>query len=363
MVESDGQRATNQRKIIHVDCDCFYAAVEMRDDPSLREVPLAVGGNGGRGVVTTCNYRARAFGVRSAMPGGEARRLCPGLVTVPPDMGRYRAVSKQVMAILRELTDLVEPLSLDEAFLDVSEVEDHKGSATLMAEYLRKRVKDEVGITISAGVAPNKFLAKIASDWKKPDGLFVIRPDDVADFVRELQVEKLFGVGKVTAGKLHDMGVTTCGDLQTVPVDDLLDRFGKQGYRLREMAFGRDERNVVVSRIAKSVSVERTFSQDLPDKQACESVMASLVADLNLRLSRKAGRKPIHKLFIKIRYSDFSTHTLERVREQIQQPELADYQPLLDELVTNTERPVRLLGLGVRFRNDESPTTQLRLFE
>ena len=352
-----------QRKIIHVDCDCFYAAVEMRDDPSLREVPLAVGGEGGRGVVTTCNYKARAFGVRSAMPGGEARRLCPGLVTVPPDMARYRAVSKQVMAILRELTDLVEPLSLDEAFLDVSEVTDHKGSATLMAQYLRKRVKDEVGITISAGVAPNKFLAKIASDWKKPDGLFVIRPEDVDDFVQDLKVEKLFGVGQVTAGKLHAMGAATCGDLQNIPADALLEKFGKQGYRLREMAFGRDNRDVVVSRIAKSVSVERTFSQDLPDKRACESVMASLVADLNLRLSRKAGRKPIHKLFIKIRYSDFSTHTLERVREQIREPALEDYQPLLDELVTDTGRPVRLLGLGVRFRSDESPVMQLRLFD
>ena len=152
-----------QRKIIHVDCDCFYAAVEMRDDPSLRDVPLAVGGEGGRGVVTTCNYRARAFGVRSAMPGSEARRLCPGLVTVPPDMGRYRAVSQQVMAILREMTDLVEPLSLDEAFLDVTDVDAFKGSATLMARHLRERVSREVGITISAGVAPNKFLAKIAS--------------------------------------------------------------------------------------------------------------------------------------------------------------------------------------------------------
>jgi len=297
------------------------------------------------------------------MPGGEARRLCPGLVTVPPDMARYRAVSKQVMAILRELTDLVEPLSLDEAFLDVSEVTEHKGSATLMAQYLRKRVKDEVGITISAGVAPNKFLAKIASDWKKPDGLFVIRPEDVEGFVQELKVEKLFGVGQVTAGKLHAMGVATCGDIQMLPADALLEKFGKQGYRLREMAFGRDDRDVVVSRIAKSVSVERTFSQDLPDKRACESVMASLVADLNLRLSRKAGRKPIHKLFVKIRYSDFSTHTLERVRDRIQEPELEDYQPLLDELVTDTGRPVRLLGLGVRFRSDESPVMQLRLFE
>ena len=352
-----------QRKIIHVDCDCFYAAVEMRDDPTLRDVPLAVGGADGRGVVTTCNYKARAFGVRSAMPGSEARRLCPGLVTVPTDIPRYRVVSQQIMGILRELTDLVEPLSLDEAFLDVSDITDHRGSATLMARYLRERVEKEVGITISAGVASNKFLAKIASDWQKPDGLFVVKPEDVDDFVRELKVEKLFGVGQVTAAKLHALGAQTCGDLQALGVEVLIEHFGKQGYRLHEMAHGRDERPVVVSRIAKSVSVERTFSQDLPDMLACETVLASLAADLNLRLSRKGREKPIHKLFIKIRYSDFSTHTLERVRENIKQPAFEDYLPLLTELVTNRERPVRLLGLGVRFRNDDAPVTQLRLFE
>lgn len=352
-----------QRKIIHVDCDCFYAAVEMRDDPTLRDVPLAVGGDGGRGVVTTCNYRARAFGVRSAMPGSEARRLCPGLVTVPTDMARYRLASQQVMAILREMTDLVEPLSLDEAFLDVSEITDHKGSATLMARHLRERIRREVGITVSAGVAPNKFLAKIASDWEKPDGLFVVRPEDIDGFVRALPVEKLFGVGQVTAAKLHALGVETCGDLQAVGPDVLVERFGKQGYRLHEMAHGRDERPVVVSRIAKSISVERTFSQDLPDRSACETVMASLVADLNLRLTRKARHKPIHKLFIKIRYSDFSTHTLERVREHVKEPVFDDYLPLFKELAGEKDRPVRLLGLGVRFRNDDAPVTQLRLFD
>lgn len=354
---------SGQRKIIHVDCDSFYASVEMRDDSSLRDVPLAVGGDGGRGVVATCNYKARAFGVRSAMPAGEARRLCPGLVMVPPDMPRYRSVSQQVMGILRDLTDLVEPLSLDEAFLDVSDVSEHRGSATLMARYLRERIREEVGITVSAGVAPNKFLAKIASDWEKPDGLFVIRPEDVSGFVGALPVEKLFGVGKVTASKLHALGVETCGDMQLVGPEVLTERFGKQGYRLHEMAYGRDERPVVVSRIAKSVSVERTFSQDLPDRAACEGVMASLVAELERRLSRKAASKPIHKLFVKVRYSDFSTHTLERVRDQVTPPEPEDYLPLFRELVGEKDRPVRLLGLGVRFRNDDAPVTQLRLFD
>ncbi|MBZ2167271.1 DNA polymerase IV [Marinobacter sp. F4216] len=353
----------SQRKIIHIDCDCFYAAVEMRDDPSLRDVPLAVGGDGGRGVVTTCNYKARAFGVRSAMPGSEARRLCPGLVTVPPDMARYRAVSQQVMAILREMTDLVEPLSLDEAFLDVTDVSDCRGSATLMARKLRARILEEVGITVSAGVAPNKFLAKIASDWQKPDGLFVVRPEDVDAFVMELPVEKLFGVGEVTAKKLYGLGIKTCGDIRALAPEVMIDRFGKQGYRLYEMAHGRDERSVVVSRVAKSVSVERTFSQDLPDRAACETVMASLVDDLTHRLTRKGRKKPIHKLFVKVRYSDFSTHTLERVREHIELPALDDYLPLFRELVAEGDRPVRLLGMGVRFRNDDAPVTQLRLFD
>ncbi|MDC0662583.1 DNA polymerase IV [Marinobacter sp. SS21] len=352
-----------QRKIIHIDCDCFYAAVEMLDDPSLRQVPLAVGGEGGRGVVTTCNYRARAFGVRSAMPGGEARRLCPELVTVPPNMARYREVSRQVMTIFRELTEWVEPLSLDEAFLDVTDIESHRGSATLMARYLRERVRQDVGITVSAGVAPNKFLAKIASDWEKPDGLFVIRPEDVDGFVRALPVEKLFGVGKVTARKLHELGIATCADLQALRPEQLTEQFGRQGYRLYEMAHGRDERPVVVSRNAKSVSVERTFAKDLPGRAACEAVVEELVVELVRRLSRKAGDKPIHKLFVKIRYSDFSTHTLERVRESVQQPQSQDYLPLLRELVTDAERPVRLLGLGVRFRSEQSPTQQLRLFD
>ena len=360
-----GQSPTMQRKIIHIDCDCFYAAVEMRDDPSLRDVPIAVGGQGGRGVVTTCNYRARAFGVRSAMPGGEARRLCPDLVMVPLDMPRYRDVSRQVMAIFREVTDLVEPLSLDEAFLDVSDVEAFQGSATLIARHIREQVRERIGITVSAGVAPNKFLAKIASDWQKPDGLFVITPDQVDDFIRDLPVEKLFGVGRVTAGKLHDRGIQTCGDLQQLGQAELAKGFGKQGLRLWEMAHGRDERKVVVTRVAKSVSVERTFSRDLPGKSACLHVMAGLVDDLHRRLQRKSGHKPLHKLFIKIRYSDFSTHTLERVREPAAgpAPEAGEFIPLLDELITDEQRPVRLLGVGVRFREDSAPVTQLRLFD
>jgi DNA polymerase-4 len=232
-----------------------------------------------------------------------------------------------------------------------------------MARYLRERVHRETGITVSAGVAPNKFLAKIASDWDKPDGLFVIRPEDVADFVTTLPVEKLFGVGKVTAGRLHGLGIATCGDLREWGQEELVQTFGRQGLRFHAMARGEDERPVVVTRNVKSVSVERTFSQDLPGRQACDRVMEGLVQDLVKRLAAKKRQKPIHKLFIKIRYSDFSTHTLERVREQVIEPEVDDFVPLLDGLYTDPNRPVRLLGLGVRFQDDSAPTRQLRLFD
>ncbi|MEE3267637.1 MAG: DNA polymerase IV, partial [Pseudomonadota bacterium] len=203
------------RKIIHCDCDCFYAAVEMRDNPALTDIPIAIGGSvEQRGVVATCNYPARAFGIHSAMPMAQALKRCPHLTVIRGDMAKYKAVARQVFAIYRDVTELIEPLSLDEAFLDVSEVTLHHGSATRMAEAIRHRVKQEVGITVSAGVAPNKFLAKIASDWRKPDGLFVITPDDIDAFVQQLPVKKIHGVGPRTAEKLAELGIQTGADLR-----------------------------------------------------------------------------------------------------------------------------------------------------
>ncbi|MGI9293811.1 MAG: DNA polymerase IV, partial [Pseudomonadales bacterium] len=247
------------RKIIHCDCDCFYAAVEIRDDPSLQGKPVAVGGSADRrGVLTTCNYEAREFGARSAMPTAMALRLCPDLIVLPVSMEKYRVASQKVQSIFKEFTEQIEPLSLDEAFLDVSDTPLLQGSATRIAQEIRRRVAAQVGITVSAGVAPNKFLAKIASDWQKPDGLTVIRPEQVQDFVAQLPVNKIFGVGKVTAAKLQRLGVNSCADLQKLSLLELDQKFGRFGKRLFELSRGVDPREVQNERTRKSLSVEHT---------------------------------------------------------------------------------------------------------
>ena len=341
------------RKIIHCDADCFYAAVEIRDNPELAGLPIAIGGTSGRGVVATCSYEARAFGVRSAMPVSEALRLCPHLELLRTDMPRYQAVSRQLMNLLREFTHLVEPLSLDEAYLDVTGSERYQGSATLMARAIRERVRQELGITVSAGVAPNKFLAKVASDWNKPDGLCVVAPEDVTDFVADLPVEKLVGVGPRTAERLHELGIRTCEQLRDWSEMALRERFGRHGARLFSMARGEDERPVAISRPRKSISVETTYSRNLETLAQCQSALEGLVSDLHRRMARKGidgtGATAMEKLFVKLRFADFETHTRESLWRQPQLPGADDFLPLLESLYGDVPRPVRLLGLGVRF--------------
>ncbi|MGB8714651.1 MAG: DNA polymerase IV, partial [Onishia taeanensis] len=351
--------AGTPRKILHADCDCFYAAVEMRDNPALRDVPIAVGGGvDQRGVIATCNYPARAFGVRSAMPTARALRLCPDLVLVRGDFERYREVSRQIQAIFHELTPLVEPLSLDEAFLDVSDVEHFQGSATWMAQWLKAEALKRTGITISVGVAPSKFLAKIASDWEKPDGLTVITPDDVDAFITALPVNCLHGVGPATAAKLEAMGIATCEDLRNWPIETLLERFGKFGKRLFELARGIDEREVRTHRERKSVSVETTFHHDLPDLAACRDALLPLIERLASRIERH-GHPPLDKLFIKVRFSDFTLTSLE-CQGAIPSTEL--FHRLLDQAWSRAAQPVRLLGVGVRLVSADA-RRQLSLFE
>ena len=340
------QNQPRQRKIIHCDCDCFYASIEMRDNPALRGKPIAVGGSPERrGVVATCNYEAREFGIHSAMASATARRLCPDLIIIRTDMEKYRLASSQIHEIFQRYTDLIEPLSLDEAFLDVSDCDEFRGSATRIAEAIRNEVREVVGITISAGIAPNKFLAKIASDWNKPDGQFAVLPNDVDDFVAKLAVKKLHGVGKVTAAKMHRLNLRTCKDLQNFGADALTEHFGSFGERLFELSRGIDNRPVSTDRIRKSVSVENTFDTDLPDLDSSLEAMLGLLPKLELRLKRLDNHYAIKKQFVKLKFHDFVTTTVEMLSEDTN-PE--NYRTLCEQGFARGERAVRLIGLGVR---------------
>ncbi|RDB41800.1 DNA polymerase IV [Halomonas sp. DQ26W] len=333
------------RKILHADCDCFYAAVEMRDNPALREIPLAIGGSAeGRGVIATCNYPARTYGIHSAMPTVRALRLCPHLTLLSGDFERYREASSRIQAIFHELTPLVEPLSLDEAFLDVTAVTRFSGSATWMARWLKEECQRRVGITVSVGAAPSKFLAKIASDWEKPDGLTVISPDRVDAFIETLPVTKLHGVGPATARRLKSLDIDTCHDLQRLPQDRLIQEFGKFGHRLFELARGIDVRPVRVERERKSVSVEATFASDLPGLPDCYRELAALCDRLESRMARH-GHPPLAGLFVKVRFDDFSLTTMEGRGGAFCSE---TFSTLMEQAWARKKRPVRLLGVGAR---------------
>ncbi len=349
------------RKILHVDMDAFYASVEQRDDPTLKGRPVAVGGAGGRGVVAAASYEARAFGVRSAMPGREALRRCPDLVFVKPDFSKYKAASEQVFAIFREVTPLVEGLSLDEAYLDVTENAWGEPSATRIAARIKARIKQQIGITASAGVATSKSVAKIASGLRKPDGLTVVPPDKVRAFLQPLPVEKLWGVGPVTARRLHDLDLHTIGDLASTPEAAMVAALGNQGEWLWRLANGRDERRVTPYRERKSRSAERTFAEDIRDLAELDRVLDEQADRVCGGLARagQAGRT-VH---LKVRYDDFTTitraHTLPAPTTD---PDLvgATARRLLRATDAGT-RPVRLVGVGVSGFDEDPAARQLRL--
>lgn len=253
-----------QRKIVHVDMDAFYASVEQRDDPHLRGKPVVVVWKGNRSVVCAASYEARKFGVRSAMPAITAERLCPEAIFVPPDFVRYKDASRGAREIFHRHTDLIEPLSLDEAYLDVTENKTGLPTATRVAKIIRQQIHEELNLTASAGVAPNKFLAKIASDWRKPDGLFVIQPHEVQDFLLPLPVGRIPGVGQVTEGRMKSVGIATVGDLYRLELSDLENHFGSYGTRLYQLARGIDHKPAVANRVSKSISAEDTFQVDIP---------------------------------------------------------------------------------------------------
>jgi DNA polymerase-4 len=335
--------------------DCFYAAIEIRDNPSLAQLPVAVGGQSDRrGVLCTCNYIARKFGVRSAMSTAYAYRLCPDLVVLPVNMNKYREAAYVIQDIFREFTDLVEPLSLDEAYLDVTDAAHWQGSATLIAKDIRQKIRQVVNLTASAGVASNKFLAKIASGWKKPDGLFVVRPADIDDFVKVLPVKELFGVGKVTAEKLHARGIKSCADLQLIPLTELTRQFGKLGKSLYEYSRGIDDRLVEANRIRKSISVEETFSKNISSRTDCLEVVDFLHGKLLQRIQDSAADRVIKNQFIKIKYSDFKQTTMERISSTA---DLTQFKELLLSVENPQQKAIRLLGLGVHFQTEKTLIT------
>ncbi len=340
------------RKIIHVDMDCFYAAVERKHNPELRGKPIGVGGPAeSRSVLCTASYEARKFGVRSAMPSATAKRLCPQLILVPPRFDLYKKESHAVREIFHRFTDLVEPLSLDEAYLDVSDCSHFQGSATLIAQEIRRQIFTELRLTASAGIAPNKFLAKVASDWQKPNGQFVIRPGDVEKFVLALPVEKIHGVGKVTAKKMHALGLRTCADLQAQSAGQLADWFGSSGAYYARVSRGIDHRPVCTSGERKSLTVEETFPRDLENLEECLAALPHLYGDWEKRMARGEYRERIRGFVVKVKFHDFKGTTHETSSRLW--PSEKDFEGLLRKAWDRRQKPVRLLGLGVRLDVEE----------
>jgi len=320
----------------------------MRDDPSLINIPIAIGGSSDRrGVISTCNYPAREYGIHSAMSSALALKRCPHLKLLPGNMQKYRDASRQIFDIYREITPLIEPLSLDEAFLDVSEVERYQGSATRIAQYLRFRVEKEVGITISAGVAPNKFLAKIASDWHKPNGMKVVAPNEIAAFVEHLPVKKIHGVGVKTAEKMLALGIETCLHVRERGPDFLQQHFGSFGERLFELSQGIDCRPVSNQRDTKSVSVEHTFAKDIDSYQNCIEHISALQQELDKRYQNLKQPRKVSGLFVKLKFCDFSQTTVEQQAGISEQSLFTD---MLKQAYERGSKPVRLIGLGFRLK-------------
>lgn len=348
-----------ERKIVHVDMDCFYAAIEERENPGLSGKPVAVGGRSRhRGVLTTANYEARKYGCRSAMPVFKALQLCPHLILLPVRFELYQAESALIREILRRFTPLIEPLSLDEAYLDLSHLK--SGAANVAAE-IRSQIWEERRLCASAGVAPNKFLAKVASDWRKPNGQFEIRSGDVAEFMRDLPVLRIPGVGTRTASRLEGQGVRTCGDLQRWELRRLTREFGKFGVDLFRLCRGEDTRPVVPDRERKSLSNERTFADDLESEGDCRVRLQPLLGELRADLEQRGEGRRVAKCFLKLKFHDFRSTTAERTAST---PDEGLFEELLAEAwARGNGRRVRLLGAGVRFAPEKAGGGQLQLFD
>jgi len=342
------------RKIVHIDMDAFYASVEQRDDPALRGRPVVVAWLGNRSVVCAASYEARRYGVRSAIPAITAKRLCPEAIFVPPDFARYKAVSSSVRSIFQRHTDQIEPLSLDEAYLDVTENKTGLATATRVAKTIRQQIREELSLTASAGVAPNKFLAKIASDWKKPDGLFVIQPHEVQDFLLPLPIGRIPGVGKVTEQRMKEFGIATVGDIYAMELSALESRFGRYGLRLYQLARGIDHSPVVSNRLSKQVSAEDTFPEDIP-LQETESQIRRLAE--KVWTATRNNMRGARTVVLKLKTKEFNslTRSLTPPIPPSSCEELTTIALALRERVDlGPQQLFRLVGVGLsNFQHDE----------
>jgi len=361
MPDKDVKEPLSTQKIIHVDMDAFYASVEQLDNPELKGKPLAVGGGGERGVVAAASYEARHYGVRSAMSGVQARRLCPGLTFVKPRFARYKEVSHKIRAIFFDYTDLVEPLSLDEAYLDVSSNKKNHPSATLIAREIRQRIYDELKLTASAGISNSKFVAKIASDINKPNGQKTIPPEEVLGFLEKLPVEKFFGIGKVTASKMYRLGIFTGQDLKGKSLEFLREHFKSSGENYYKMVRGLNRSEVKPNRIQKSVAAEHTFSKNLTSEVFMMQRLESIAEELESRLKRSkvSGRT----ITLKIKYSDFTQQTRSRTLEEF----VKDKDTLLKTVEAllyqdKLKESVRLLGISVS-NLDNDPNSEQKVMD
>jgi len=345
------------RKLIHIDMDAFYVSVEIRDNPELAGHPVAVGGNtANRGVLTTCNYIAREFGVRSAMPSVVALRKCPKLIIVPGRMQVYKEVSQQIREIFARYTSVIEPLSLDEAFLDVSDCKLFMGSATLIAQDIRKSIASELNLTASAGIAPIKFVAKVASEMNKPNGQYVVTPEQVNTFIEALPLNKIPGVGRVTFEKLQQLGLLTGKDIRALPESALVEKFGKFGRSLWQKCQGNDDRAVETSRVRKSVGVERTFNvNQVKESELAQYLCEKLVPELKDRANNHLKVRSIEKIGVKVKFHDFQQTTKECKHQSIDTDTLL---ALLHEALQRGQgKQVRLLGIhiGLQEPSDNPP--------
>ena len=350
------------RKIIHIDMDSFFASIEIRDNPNLQNKPVAVGGKASeRGVLTTCNYVARKYGLHSAMSSKTAIQLCKDLIILPVDITKYRKISKEIFKIFKCYSRKIEPVSIDEAFLDVSESGYCQGDPEEMAKQIRSCIKADFGITASAGISSNKLIAKICSDWRKPDNQFSICDDEIQNFIKTVSLKSIPGIGRVNFKKCKTLNMTSCSDMQKVSKDELIKIFGSYGYTLFNLVRGIDNREIETNRTRKSISVEDTFLHDLNDTALCIQQLSILYTKLIERCkSSNVNTNDVREIFLKIKFNDFEIITRQRKSLKI---ELNEFKNLFDSNMVKIVKPIRLLGIGFRLNDKKEESSQYDIFD